>query len=80
MAAMYANTNMDDPENNRDQRVRQLQDYYRALRREVLGDPVVEVPEAPDPQAEAFFRASRRNQAMFDAPEMPGEASISRLP
>lgn len=80
VAALYANTNMDNPDNNRDQIVRQIQSFYNSLRRQVLGDSQAEVEAPPDPQAEAFFRSSRRNQAMFESPELPGEAAIRRLP
>lgn len=71
VAAMYANTNLDEPDNKRDERVRDVQHFYRSLRREILeGGELVEEP--PDPQAEAFMRAARRGQAIV-APIMPTE-------
>jgi hypothetical protein len=77
IAACHANTNLDDEKNNREQRVRQLQDYYKALRRHVLGYAVDVEEEVPDPQRDAFMRAGRRNMVTVG---LPGEDAIQRLP
>lgn len=80
IAALYANTNMDDPENNRQQRVGELQEYYNELRKAVLGSSDVDVEPETDDQAEAFMRAGRRNLAIAVGPKLPGEDQIRALP
>jgi len=77
---MYSNTNMDDPENNRETRVQELQSYYKSLRRAVLGESVDVEEEVADPDRDAFMRASKRNLAAILPPSLPGEESIQRLP
>jgi hypothetical protein len=64
IAAMYSNTNMDNPDNHRDQRVRSLQDFYKELRTSIINGGTNE-PEAPDEFAQAFMRAGRRNLAII---------------
>jgi hypothetical protein len=63
IAAMYSNTNMDDPDNNRGERVKDVQSFYGSLRQEILGGTRDRSLEPPDEHAEAFMRASRRSVA-----------------
>lgn len=77
---MYANTNMDDPENQRQQRIHELQTYYSELKLVVLGANDIDIEPENDDQAEAFMRAGRRNLAKVLTPKMPGEDQIHALP
>ena len=76
IAAMYSNTNMDMADNKREERVQDLRDFYKELRRSVL-ESGREQPEAPDPQADAFMRAGRRSVAVVAPPSV--QASVEDL-
>lgn len=79
ISALYANTNMDNPDNDRIGLVEAVREHYANVRRRILG--VHEQEEQLDEQQEAFMRAGRRNLAIVAPPPvLPGENSIKGLP
>ncbi len=78
IAALISNTNMDEEQNNRGQRIEELEANYEAIKDMIWTSNAKQEPE--EAQDDAFMRAGRRNLAKIAPPLLPGEESIQRLP
>lgn len=81
--AMYANTNMDMKENDRQARIAELEKSYNSVIDSIMTGKKVDEGQKPEMMSEsehAFMRAAARGQARVALPSMPGESTIRNLP
>jgi DNA-binding protein H-NS len=69
---------MDDPENNRSQRIEELEEHYETIK-DMIWSSSDDVQEEIVESDDAFMRAGKRALARVAPPQMPGEQSVSRL-
>lgn len=77
--AMHANTNMDVPENKKQEKIMTLEQHYDQVIDVINGNAPVEDEAEMTEDQQSFMKAARRGQAIAAPPRMPGEETISNL-
>jgi hypothetical protein len=81
IAALHANTNMDDPENDRQAQIERLEHSYDSLIARIWNGPDAGGTVKEDAAWDSpLMRAGRRALSVVQPPMMPGQAQIEGLP
>jgi hypothetical protein len=76
---LYTNPNMDMEQNNRPERIRELEEHYDNAIEMIKGEHEPDEKREMTPEEKSFMDAARRGQQAILPPSVPGEEKVAQM-